>query len=217
MRGVGLDFCGKPFIKGPRGATAFKFKAGEYLDGREIFWPKSPLEEQVYGQEYARQMSRRRVGSLEGVIGSVTGGDQRKTATEINTLSATATGMSMDAVDRFAEPWGDMFGMMWQFMSRDALLHNGQSGILSTPKSALPIAAWAGDYAVSTGISGRSVAQLKSLSSLSSIGQLSPLFENMQASLGAPSVKEFYFWLLATLDSDLSRRVRAVAKKEAGE
>lgn len=212
VRGIALDFCGKPFLKGPRRATPFRFKAGEYLDGLEIMWPKTPLEDQVYGQEYARTMSRKRVGALEGIIGSVTSGDQRKTATEINALASTAVGMSTDSVDRFAEPWGEMFSMMWQFMSRDALLHGGESGILAKPTLALSVDAWAGEYAVSTGVSGRTVTQMKTLTSLTNLGQVAPFFENMASTLGAAAVKEFYMWILNTMDSDLARRVMAATK-----
>ena len=40
------------------------------------------------------------------------GADQRKTATEVNAMMSAANGMSTDAVDRFAEPFAQLFSMM---------------------------------------------------------------------------------------------------------
>jgi len=59
-------------------------------------------------------------------------------------------------------------------------------------------------------VSGRSVAQQKTLAALTNVGQLAPVLENMTQTLGPASVKEFYFWIFQTLDGELARKVMAV-------
>ena len=82
------------------------------MDGREIVWAQTPGVEHIYEQDYSRNLAMKRVGSTQGAIASVAGADQRKTATEVNAMMSAANGMSTDAVDRFAEPWAEMFDMM---------------------------------------------------------------------------------------------------------
>ena len=82
------------------------------MDGREIVWAQTPGVEHIYEQDYSRNLAMKRVGSTQGAIASVAGTDQRKTATEVNAMMSAANGMSTDAVDRFAEPWAEMFDMM---------------------------------------------------------------------------------------------------------
>jgi len=210
-RGVAIDFAGKPFVDGQRSSTPFKFKAGEFLDGRKIVWAESPDDKQTYQQDYARTLAMKRVGSARGDISSVTGGDQRKTATEVRALTATSNGMSVDAVDRFAEPWAELFGMMWQHLARTARATGGKCGLTMKPGQALPAEAWGASYCVSAGVSGRAVTQTQTLTALTNMGQLAALMENMTQTLGAAAVKDFYLWIFSILDSDLSRRVMAAS------
>jgi len=210
VRGVALDFAGKPFVKGPRVGSQFRFRAGENIGNQEIVWYDAPVDKQVYQQEYARNLAMKRVGSAQGFMGSLTGGDQRKTATEIHALMSTVNGMAVDAVDRFAEPWAELFGMMWEGMAREARRNGGLSGMTLSAGKALDPEVWCADFAISMGVSGRSVAQQKTLAALTNVGQLAPVLENMTQTLGPASVKEFYFWIFQTLDGELARKVMAV-------
>lgn len=211
-RGVSIDFAGKPFVDGQRRATPFTFKAGEFLDGAKIVWAEPPDDRQTYQQEYARTLAMKRVGSARGDISGVTGGDQRKTATEVKALMATSNGMSVDAVDRFAEPWAELFGMMWQHLSRAVRGAGGKCGLTVKPGEALPAEAWGASYCVAAGVSGRAVTQTQTLAALTNMGQLAALMENMTQTLGPAAVKDFYLWIFQILDSDLSRRVMAASK-----
>lgn len=206
-RAVALDFAGKPFLKGQKGAQPFRFRAGENIGNQEIVWFKTPGTEQIYEQDYARTLALKRVGSQQGYISSVTGGDQRKTATEVNALMSTANGMSVDAVDRFAEPWAEMFGMMWTYLSRQARANGGRCGLIQTAR--LPNEVWDADFCISSGVSGRSVNQQRTLTALTNLGQLAPIVENMSETLGPGAVKDFYMWIFNTLDTELARRVMA--------
>lgn len=213
VRAVALDFCGKPFLKGQKGAQPFRFRAGENIGQQEIVWFKSPGTDQIYQQEFARNLAMKRVGSAQGFIGSVTGGDQRKTATEIDALMSTVNGMSVDAVDRFAEPWAELFGMMWTQLSRQVRLDGGKCGLTLSAASVLDEAVWGAEFAISTGVSGRSVNQHRTLTALSNLGQLAPVIESMTETLGRASVRDFYLWILNTLDTELARKVLASSGK----
>ena len=213
VRAIALDFAGKPFLKGQKGTQPFRFRAGENIGQQEIVWFKTPGTEQIYQQDYARTLAMKRVGSQQGYVGSVAGGDQRKTATEVNALLGTANGMSVDAVDRFAEPWAEMFGMMWTFLSRQARANNGKCGLILSAASVLPPEVWAAEYCISTGVSGRSVNQHQTLTALTNLGQLAPIVANMKETLGPASVRDFYLWIFNTLDTELARRVMASAGK----
>ena len=197
---------------GQRRATPFTFKAVEFLDGAKIVWAEPPDDRQTYQQEYARTLAMKRVGSARGDISGVTGGDQRKTATEVKALMATSNGMSVDAVDRFAEPWAELFGMMWQHLSRAVRGAGGKCGLTVKPGEALPAEAWGASYCVAAGVSGRAVTQTQTLAALTNMGQLAALMENMTQTLGPAAVKDFYLWIFQILDSDLSRRVMAASK-----
>ncbi len=207
-RAIAIDFAGKPFLQGPKRSTPFRFRAGEYLDGAEIVWFKTPGVEHVYQQDYARNLAMKRVGSTQGAIASVTGAEQRKTATEVNALMSTSNGMSTDAVDRFAEPWSEMFAMMWQHMARAARAKAGETGLLRAAGAGLVPTAWSAEYSVSAGVSGRSVNQIRTLAALMNIGQLAPVLENMGATLGGEAVKAFYLWIFNTVDTELARRIQ---------
>ncbi len=207
VRAIALDFAGKPFLKGQKGAQPFRFRAGENIGQQEVVWFESPGTEQVYQQDYARTLAMKRVGSQQGFIGSVVGGDQRKTATEVNALMGTAHGMSTDAVDRFAEPWAEMFTMMWTFLSRQARANGGRCGLILSASKALPAAVWSAEFVISTGVSGRSVNQQRTLSALTNLGQLAPIIENMSVTLGPVAVRDFYMWIFNTMDTELARRL----------
>lgn len=211
VRAVALDFCGKPFLKGQKGSQPFRFRAGENVGNQEVVFFKSPGTEQIYQQEYARNLAMKRVGSAQGFVASVTGGDQRKTATEIDALMSTVNGMSVDAVERFAEPWAEMFAMMWHCMSRQARLNAGRCGMTLTSERVLKPEVWKAEFAISAGVSGRSVNQHRTLAALTNLGQLAPVLENMTETLGPASVRDFYLWILNTLDTELARKVMASA------
>ncbi|MFA7052903.1 MAG: hypothetical protein WC328_07790 [Kiritimatiellia bacterium] len=104
-------------------------------------------------------------------------------------MMSAANGMSTDAVDRFAEPFAQLFSMMWLHMSRHAQ------------------PAWAGESCISTGVSGRSANQHRTLASLTNMGQLAPVIESMTQTLGPESVKAFMLWIFNTVDTELARRV----------
>jgi hypothetical protein len=167
----------------------------------------------VYQQDYSRNLAMKRVGSTQGAIASVAGADQRKTATEVNAMMAGANGMSTDAVDRFAEPWAEMFDMMWTFMARTARANGGKCGLIQAAGKVLPSVAWAADYCISAGVSGRSVNQIRTLTALTNMGQLAPIVENMTETLGPSAVRDFFLWIFNTLDTELARRVMASASK----
>jgi hypothetical protein len=210
-RAIAIDFAGKPFLSGQRHSTPFRFRAGEFLDGMEIVWAKNPGVDHVYQQDYSRNLAMKRVGSTQGAIASAAGADQRKTATEVNDMMASANGMSTDAVDRFAEPWAEMFDMMWTFMARTARANGGRCGLIQAAGKVMPSAAWSAEYCISAGVSGRSVNQSHTLAALTYIGQLAPVAENMTLALGPAAVKDFYLWIFNTLDTELARRVMAAA------
>jgi hypothetical protein len=212
-RAIAIDFAGKPFLSGQRHSTPFRFRAGEQLDGREIIWAKTPGVDHIYQQDYSRNLAMKRVGSTQGAIASVAGADQRKTATEVNAMMAGANGMSTDAVDRFAEPWAEMFDMMWTFMARTARANGGKCGLIQAAGKVLPSVAWAADYCISAGVSGRSVNQIRTLTALTNMGQLAPIVENMTETLGPSAVRDFFLWIFNTLDTELARRVMASASK----
>lgn len=209
VRGVALDFAGKPFLKGPRSGQTFRFRAGENIGNQEIVWFNAPVDKQIYQQEYARNAAMKRVGSAQGFMSSLTGGDQRKTATEINALMSSVNGMTIDSVDRFAEPWAELFGMIWTGISREARLNGGRCGMTLSAEHVLEPEAWRAEFVVSAGVSGRSVNQQKTLTSLTNMGQLAPVLENMTQTLGPCSVKQFYLWIFQTLDTELARKVMA--------
>lgn len=215
VRAIALDFAGKPFLKGQKGTQPFRFRAGENIGQQEIVWFKTPGTEQVYQQDYARTLAMKRVGSQQGFIGSVVGGDQRKTATEVNALMGTANGMSIDAVDRFAEPWAEMFSMMWTFLSRQARINGGKCGLIMSAASVLPVDVWSAEFCISSGVSGRSVNQQRTLTALTNLGQLAPIVENMTVTLGPASVRDFYMWIFNTLDTELARKLMASSTEGA--
>ena len=212
-RAIAIDFAGKPFLQGQKRSTPFRFRAGEYLDGAEIVWFKSPGVENIYQQDYARNLAMKRVGSTQGAIASVVGAEQRKTATEVNAMMSTSNGMSTDAVDRFAEPWSEIFALMWQHIARAARAREGKTGLLRASGSGLTLAAWSADYCISAGVSGRSVNQARTLVSLTNMGQLAPILESMTATLGNDAVKAFYLWIFNTIDTELARRVMGMERK----
>jgi len=151
----------------------------------------------------------KRVGSTQGAIASVAGADQRKTATEVNAMMSAANGMSTDAVDRFAEPFAQLFSMMWLFMSRHARAQDGKTGLTLAGGTVLAQPAWSGEYCISTGVSGRSVNQHRTLASLTNMGQLAPVIESMTQTLGPESVKAFMLWIFNTVDTELARRIQS--------
>ncbi len=81
---------------------------------------------------------------------------------------------------------------------------------------AIPKAAFAANYAVAAGVSGRIVSQTNTLTALTNMGQLGSLMENMTATLGASAVRDFYGWMLSVLDADMARRVMDAAGAGAG-
>ena len=80
----------------------------------------------------------------------------------------------------------------------------------------IPKAAFAANYAVAAGVSGRIVSQTNTLTALTNMGQLGSLMENMTATLGASAVRDFYGWMLSVLDADMARRVMDAAGAGAG-
>jgi len=208
-RAIAIDFAGKPFLSGHRRSTPFRFRAGEFLDGMEIVWAKNPGVDHVYQQDYSRNLAMKRVGSTQGAIASVAGADQRKTATEVNAMMSAANGMSTDAVDRFAEPFAQLFSMMWLFMSRHARAQSGKTGLMLAGGAVLAQPAWSGEYCISTGVSGRSVNQHRTLASLTNMGQLAPVIDSMTQTLGPESVKSFMLWIFNTVDTELARRIQS--------
>jgi len=128
-------------------------------------------------------------------------------------MMSASNGMSTDAVDRFAEPWSEIFTMMWQHMARAAIARECETGLMRASGGSLTRAAWSADYCISAGVSGRSVNQVRTLASLTNMGQLAPVLENMTATLGGDAVKAFYLWIFNTVDTELARRVMGMGEK----
>ncbi len=162
----------------------------------------------VYQQDYSRNLAMRRVGSTQGAIASVAGAEQRKTATEVDAIMSAANGMFNDAVDRFAEPFAQLFSMMWTFMARHARAQGGRTGLMFAGSAVLDRAAWAGEYCNSTGVSGRSVNQHRTLASLTNMGQLAPVLDCMTQTLGSDAVTSSMLWIFNTVDTELARRIQ---------
>jgi hypothetical protein len=104
--------------------------------------------------------------------------------------------------------------MMWEQIARAAQLDGGRCGLVRG--EAIPKAAFAANYAVAAGVSGRIVSQTNTLTALTNMGQLGSLMENMTATLGASAVRGFYGWMLSVLDADMARRVMDAAGAGAG-
>jgi hypothetical protein len=70
--------------------------------------------------------------------------------------------------------------MMWLFMSRHARAQGGKTGLTLAGGAVLAQPAWAGEYCISTGVSGRSVNQHRTLASLTNMGQIRPLLTKLR-------------------------------------
>ena len=97
--------------------------------------------------------------------------------------------------------------------SRHARAQGGKTGLTLAGGAVLAQPAWSGEYCISTGVSGRSVNQHRTLASLTNMGQLAPVIDSMTQTLGPESVKAFMLWIFNTVDSELARRVMASANK----
>lgn len=205
VRAIALDFCGKPFLSGAKkSVNPFKFRAGDYLDGQSIVWADSPIQQQIYSQDFARSMAARRVGSPQGATSSMDMNRDKKTATEVQTQTRISAGMSADAVDRFAEPFADLFGQMWTYARREAQNNGGKTGLTSVAQ--LPLEAWAAEYCISAGVSGRTANQWQMLANMATILPYLQAF---------PSVAQFVQggalgrWLFNLVDAELAKKVMA--------
>ncbi len=216
VRAIGLDFAGKPFLKGQKGTQPFRFRAGENIGQQEIVWFKTPAAEQRNEQDFTRNLAMMRVGSSQGYSANLVRGADRKSATEVQAVMSVANGMAVDSVDRFAEPWAEIFSMMWVYLSRQALLCDGQTGMTVPFDRVLPAEVWSAEYCISAGVSGRSMNQIRTLGAMTNLGQLAPVVSDMMTTLGASAVREFYLWIFGTLDTELARRVAAAGKAEDG-
>ncbi|MEI7902461.1 MAG: hypothetical protein WCK89_19605 [bacterium] len=89
---------------------------------------------------------------------------------------------------------------------------------LSGHRRSTPFRFRAGEYCISTGVSGRSVNQHRTLASLTNMGQLASVIESMTQTLGPESVKAFMLWIFNTVDTELARRIQGagVRKQESG-
>ncbi len=204
VRAIAMDFCGKPYLSGAkRGANPFRFRAGDYLDGQQIVWAESPLQQQIYQQEYARQQSARRVGSPQSAMSSSdpSRGD-KKTATEVQAQNRLATGMSADSVDRFGEPFAELFTAMWCQIARTARGNGGRSGL--TEQQALPAEAWAADYCISAGVSGRTANQWQVLANMQSVLPYMQAFPAIAQFIKAGPLGQ---WLFNLVDAELAKSV----------
>lgn len=208
VRAIAMDFCGKPYLSGQKRSTnPFRFRAGEYLDGQEIVWAESPLQKQIYQQEYARQQSARRVGSPQSAMSSTdpARGD-KKTATEVVAQSKLSTSMSADSVDRFGEPFAELFTMMWTQIARTARITGGVSGLTEQydDGGGLGAEAWAAEYCISAGVSGRTANQWQLLSNMQAVLPYIQVFPQVAQFVRQGALAE---WLFNLVDAELAKAV----------
>ena len=121
LRGVQFDFFGNPMLAGSGSTHAlgkFRWRPGEKLpDGVEI--AQLPGIDPVFdfSIDLERAAAQRRVGAAQGSLSSIINrGRDRKTATEVNQEAFINNLLSTDAIQRFVEPFGDMFNEFWLFL-----------------------------------------------------------------------------------------------------
>ena len=121
LKGVQYDFYGKPLLEGGSGTTGlskFRWRPGEKLP-KGVTIAQMPKVDSMFNfdADLERAAAQRRVGSSQGSLSSILSqGRDRKTATEVSREARIDDGLSISAIARFSEPFGELFNEMWRFL-----------------------------------------------------------------------------------------------------
>lgn len=121
LKGVQIDFYGKPLLEGDSGTSGlskFRWRPGEKLP-KGVKIAQLPKIDPAFdfNADLERASAQRRVGSSQGALSSILNqGRDRKTATEVSREARIDDGLSIDAIARFSEPFGELFNEMWRFL-----------------------------------------------------------------------------------------------------
>lgn len=126
LRGVAYDFFSKPLLEGSSSThnmANFRWRPGEKLpDGLKVAQTPSIDSQFNFDADIERASAQRRVGSLSGALSSVINqGRERKTATEVNQEAFASNLLTTDSIQRFSEPFGQMFNEMWTFLRHNPI------------------------------------------------------------------------------------------------
>ena len=188
-----MDYTAKPFLKGATGnLKTFRWRPGEQLPpNAELVIPPRVDPIFDYNMDMARRSAARRVGAPQGAFSSADTSKDSKTATEVSYTALTSNRLSSDAVERFAEPLGELFQMMWEFMvkfpPRSLMAVNGAD------VRPVPLEAFAQPYIVVPGISGRSANPDLVLRQIFGISQAMNAFPQAQPFVKGQPMAQFLF------------------------
>ena len=120
IRGTHFDFYGKPLLSGGSqraGLAKFKWQPGEMMPEGVAPAQLPQLDPALdFSVDRERANAARRVGGSQGGLLSAQNQRERKTATEVNKETGISTGLTSDSIQRFAEPFSDLFTEMWTFL-----------------------------------------------------------------------------------------------------
>lgn len=184
MRAILMDYGSKPFIRGDKAQLAsFRWRAGEVIPpNTELVFPDPSTGSLTYNIDMARNVAARRAGAPQGALSSVNPKRDSKTATEVETLNAQAMSASGNSVERFAEPLGELFTMMWKWLKREAMTGReinlpSLSGGVYQPAAR---EVFLQEFIVVSGVSSRSANPMMMLQKLQTLGQFVQQFPAVQ-------------------------------------
>ena len=175
-----FDYTAKPFLKGPPGSTkSFRWRPGDTLPPDvelEIPPRVDPIFE--YNLDRTRAIGARRVGTPQGALSSADQKQDRKTATEVSQTAMVHNMLSVDAVERFAEPLGELFAMMWEYMRHNP--PQNLPAVSGNNVAIVPPEAFSVPFLIIPGISGKSANPELLLRQMMTLGQMMGAFPQAQ-------------------------------------
>lgn len=190
-KSIFMDYCCKPFTKGGSSLQAFQWRPGENLppDVELVIPPRvDPIFD--YNMDQARAAAARRVGAPQGPFSSLDKSKSAKTATEVTQTALQHNMQASDAVERFAEPLGELFDMMWQYLKHYPVplpAVRGQTAEIVSPEI------FQHPFLVVPGISGRSANPDLVLRQIQALSQIFGVFEQAKMHVRGNELAAFLF------------------------
>jgi len=176
-KAVMMDYCCKPFLTGSGSAAGFRFRPGDVLpQGMDFAIPPRVDPIFDYNMDLSRAAAARRVGSPQGSFSSLDKGKDAKTATEVSQTALTHNMLSSDSVERFSESLGELFNLMWDYLTHNPVAIPAVIGKTATVADP---AIYEQDFIIVPGVSGKSANPDLLLRQLMTLGQLFSQFPQM--------------------------------------
>jgi len=198
-----VDYTCKPFTKGGNKPIGFRWRPGDHLpEGFEFVTPPPVDPIFDYSTDMARAAAALRVGSPQGAMSSRDKSRDTKTATEVSQEALNANMLSTDAVERFTEPLGELFTMMWEYLRH----HPVTLPALVTDRETVEVTpdVFDSDFLVVAGVSGKSANPDLMLRQLGVIGEMLQAFPQAAQFLRGAEVAQL---LVDLLDPKLTPRL----------